>query len=258
MGGRGHKAAALKRGIEVWEYPAAVHRTILVVDIEGFGRAFRTREDQLIIRRGLYSVLQEALERSGVPWVRCHVEDRGDGVLVLIPPDVPKSRLSAVFPIKLAAGLVSHNSANRPEARIRLRVALHAGEVVHDDEGVVGAAVVLAFRLLDTSALRNELAASSCLVALMVSDWFFEEVVRHDGRSRPVSYLRVSEWTKEGLISAWTCHPAPGIFTQVNSLAHQPELTTTDRAGVFVQEQLRASGIAAGPVASSGNPLLGK
>jgi hypothetical protein len=123
-----------------------------------------------------------------VPWERCRCEDRGDGALVLIPPDVPKNLLAGPLPLELVAALEEHNAACEQQARIRLRAVLHAGEVRLDDYGAAGAAINLAFRLLESAALRSVLAGSPDVLALMASEWFFQEVIRHEpGVARPAS-----------------------------------------------------------------------
>ena len=79
--------------------------------------------------------------------------------------------------------------------RIRLRMALHAGEVRYDDHGVTAAAVNLAFRLVNASALKEALAGSPGVLAMIVSSWFFDEVVRHSGAA--AGYLPVQVAVKE-------------------------------------------------------------
>lgn len=76
----------------------AAHRSIVCVDVEGFGDRRRTNADQVAVRDGLYGALREAFARSGVRWEDCYREDRGDGVLVLVPPQVPKTVLVARVP----------------------------------------------------------------------------------------------------------------------------------------------------------------
>jgi hypothetical protein len=70
--------------------PFAVHRTILAVDVEGFGDPLRTHRDQLAVREGLYGALASAFNRVGIPWSDCDHEDRGDGALIVIPPQIAK------------------------------------------------------------------------------------------------------------------------------------------------------------------------
>ena len=68
----------------------AVHRTVVAVDIEGFGDRRRTNRDQVAVRDGLYRAMKEASLQAGISWVDCHHEDRGDGMFILVGPDVPK------------------------------------------------------------------------------------------------------------------------------------------------------------------------
>ena len=128
--------------------PRAVHRTIVAVDVEGFGDWHRTNPHQVAVREGLYRVLRQALRAATIPWSDCYHEDRGDGILILAPPEVAKSVFVESLPDQLVEGLREHNSTHPAPEQIRLRMALHAGELHHDDHGVTGASVNLTFRLL--------------------------------------------------------------------------------------------------------------
>jgi tetratricopeptide (TPR) repeat protein len=189
--------------------PYAVHRSIFAVDVEKFGDQSRTNTHRVAVRDGLFRSLRWSFARSGVPWERCRCEDCGDGALVLIPPDVPKNLLAGPLPLKLAAALENHNAACDQHARIRLRAVLHAGEVRLDDYGVTGAAVNLAFRLLESAALRSILAGSPDVLALMASEWFFQEVIRHEPGSSPAAFRPVPVVVKETETTAWACLPRP-------------------------------------------------
>ena len=185
----------------------AVHRAIVCVDMEGFGDRRRTNPDQVMARDGLYRALSQAFARSGLYWEDCYHEDRGDGALILIPSDVPKSLLVTDVPRELAAALSEHNQAHDRQARIRLRLAVHAGEIHHDAHGVTGTAINVAFRLLEAAPLKRALAGSSGVLAVIASRWFFEEVIRHTPASGPASYRRVPIAVKETQDSAWICRP---------------------------------------------------
>jgi hypothetical protein len=63
---------------------------------------------------------------------------------------------------------------------IRLRVAMHAGEVQYDEYGVTGTAVNHTFRLLEAERLKTALSTSTGIVGVIASSWFFEEVIRQD------------------------------------------------------------------------------
>ena len=182
----------------------------MVVDVERFGDPARTNLNQLAIREGLYEALPEAFAESGIGWDSCVSEDRGDGALILVPPEVPKTRLVTSLPGVLAAAVSRHNAGCSVPERMRLRVALHAGEVYRDAHGVAGAAVNHAFRLAEAPALRSALAASPGVLALIVSDWFFSEVVRHDPAAEPGSYRQVQVLVKETAATGWIRVPDPG------------------------------------------------
>jgi hypothetical protein len=183
----------------------AAHRTILVADIAGFSDRRRTDVHQLALRDGLTTVLRRACERSGIPWRACHREDTGDGAIVLAPPEVPKQRFAESLPHELAAALREHNAVHDHRARIRLRVALHAGEVRFDAGGVIGHAVIHACRLVDADVLRARLATAppDDALALIVSDRFHEDVVRHSAAADPASYREVRITVKETTATAW-------------------------------------------------------
>jgi hypothetical protein len=119
-----------------------VHRNVVYVDVEGFGARHRTRPDQVAVRHGLYQALRSAFARAGIGWEGCYREDRGDGALILVAPEVPKAVLAAGVPSELAAAVRAHNQDCAPGARMRL--ALHAGEVSYDAHGVTGMAAYAA------------------------------------------------------------------------------------------------------------------
>jgi tetratricopeptide (TPR) repeat protein len=185
----------------------ALHRTVLAVDVEAFGDKRRTNQDQLTVREGLYRCLRAAFAGSGISWDACYHEDRGDGALFLIPPDIPKKFVATRFPQEFSAALHSYNEGRTVATRIRVRMALHAGEVHRDTYGVAGAAINASFRLLEAEPLKRALVRSSGVLAVIVSQWFFEEVIRHIPASNPSSYRRVHVSVKETETVAWVCRP---------------------------------------------------
>ena len=185
----------------------AVHRAIVVVDVEGFGDRRRTNSHQLVVRRSLYKILRQAFDKARVTWIECDREDRGDGVLVLVPPSFAKANLVEPLPTELVTALRAHNRVHCPEEQIRLRMSLHAGEIHYDEHGVVGSAVNLAFRLLDAQALREVLAGSADPLAIIASSWFFHEVIWHSHTAEPDAYHQVRVRSKETDVMAWIRQP---------------------------------------------------
>lgn len=201
-----HKGVHLQEQMQVMPASTpAVHRSILCVDVESFGG--RTNWEQLRTRAALYQALQDALARSGVPAGSCYWEDRGDGAMILVGPDVPKERLAGPFPPALAAVLERHNGSAPAGARIRIRVAVHAGEVLYDGHGVAGCSVNTAFRLLDAAPLKDALRDSPGVVALIASDWFYDEVVRQCPACDAASFRAVDVAVKETRTRAWVQLP---------------------------------------------------
>jgi hypothetical protein len=187
--------------------PSASDHAILAVDVEGFGDRRRTDPVLVTVRAAVNQAVVTAFARAGIPWDRCYHEGCGDGLFVLIPSDVPKRLLGAPLPRELAAALREHNATCQTQARIRLRAAVHAGQVRHDAHGVAGTALNRTFRLLNAKALRSALAQSPGVLALIASDWFFDDVIRHDTASDPGAYRRVRVSVKETKGHAWVTRP---------------------------------------------------
>jgi hypothetical protein len=136
----------------------AVHRTIVAVDVEGFGDRHRTNQNQVAIRDGLYRAMRE------------------------------------------------HNGTHPDLERIRLRMALNAGEVNYDEHGATGASINLTFRLLESRPVKEALADSPGVLAVITSPWFFEEVVRHSAADA-AAYHTVPVAVKETITTGWICLP---------------------------------------------------
>jgi class 3 adenylate cyclase len=208
----------------------AVHRTIVAVDIEGFGDRRRTNRDQVAVRDGLYRAMKEASLQAGISWADCHYEDRGDGMFILVGSDVPKSLFVESLPSALVRALHMYNSARPDPERIRLRMALHAGEVNYDKHGATAAAINLTFRLLESGPVKEALAGSSGVLAVITSSWFFEEVVRHSAAD-VAAYHPIPVTVKETTTTGWICLPDdrdwPGRMTlnrpsaAIASVTHQ-------------------------------------
>jgi hypothetical protein len=232
----------------------AVHRTILVVDVAGFAGRNRTNQHQRVIRDGLYRALRTAFDETGIKWDDCADEDRGDGVLVLAPPDIPKAPFTDVLPSALVRALTAHNSEQLDEAtRFRIRMVLHAGEIEIDSHGVTSNSLNHAFRLLEARPLKTALARSAGVLAVITSEWFFEEVTRHSRVIDPATFRQFQIEVKETVAPAWICLPddprGPEILAatpdqaqawQVSDPAADPITERIDR----IDEQITALGMA--------------
>jgi class 3 adenylate cyclase len=184
------------------------HRSIIVIDIAGYGH----RDDlaQIRARAGLDRLVRTAFQEAGVSWRRLAVKDRGDGMIVLIPATMSKAALLQPFIPRLSALLRDVNRRDRPDHRLRVRVALHAGEVVL--HGWAGTDLNLACRLVDAPPLRQELVRRpQAELVLIVSEVIQRAVIRHGHRGvDPAAYRPVDISVKEVVTSAWLYSPEPG------------------------------------------------
>ncbi|MET8544697.1 hypothetical protein ABZW03_29245 [Kitasatospora sp. NPDC004799] len=182
------------------------NRTILVLDIEGSGR--RSDVEVAVLRRMMYSVLRSTLAESSIEASEYRMEDRGDGVFVLIDPSVPKPQLIRALLSHTPEQLYDGNRLASASVQVRLRIVVHSGEVTLDEEGAIGADLVEAFRLLGTQQLRAALESTRESSVLCVSDTVHRGVVRHRHPGiRAEHFHRFVAHTKEGDVTGWIHDP---------------------------------------------------
>lgn len=181
------------------------YRALLTVDIER--SAGRGNVALRQIRAVLMAALRAAFERSGIVWTECLRDDLGDGMRVAAPAGLRKSVLLHPLISELAVRLREHNRTAAPKTAVRVRAALHAGEVyVGEQGGVTGAPLEILARMADAPALKNALAEApdSVSVALLLSQHFYDETVRHGypGIDQD-AFHRLVFTTKEYTADAW-------------------------------------------------------
>ena len=107
----------------------------------------------------------------------------------------------------------------RPERGCGSGVSIHAGEVHTDAHGVSGSAINHTFRLLGSYQLKEALGRSSGDVAVIVSEWFYQEVVRHNLAAKPDTYKQVPISVQETVSRGWIQIPVD----QPQSDSNQPD-----------------------------------
>ncbi|KAA2254862.1 hypothetical protein F0L68_29200 [Solihabitans fulvus] len=185
----------------------AKHHFILSLDVQG--SASRTDHEKLALRQVVYAVVGQAFDAAGVDPADRRIEDRGDGVLALVSPTVPESRMMGTWVETAREVLRESNRRSGDQQRVRVRLGLHCGQVHEDGHGVAGADVELACRLCDSDAARGVLdAAHAADLAVIVSDRLYQSVVRHGGRFiDPHCYGEVRVTVKETDTCAWVYVP---------------------------------------------------
>lgn len=203
-----------RRSTEAWQPPAGVlspvHRTIVAVDIEGSTK--RTDTVKARLRKVLYDSIEAALKGCGIMEShRDRFTDRGDGALILIRPvdQAPKTLIVSTF-IPLLEDLLAEHDVRDP-GQLRLRAAVHAGEVNYDRRGCFGEAVDLTCRLLDAPELKHVLRGTPSRLMVVISDHFYQSVIKNcfdslDGR-KFTPHIRVTMAGREHI--GWI--PAPPL-----------------------------------------------
>ncbi|TMQ80664.1 cyclic nucleotide-binding domain-containing protein, partial [Actinomadura soli] len=178
--------------------------TIVFTDIAGFSAAHRNDRDRLEMRRAMYALLREAFRESAVPWAACHIEDRGDGALIVVPPEVPTAAVIDPMIASLALRLRHHNQRSSDAVRIQLRVAVHVGPVMPDPPGMSGWALIRTARLLDARPLKDRLAATGADLGFIASTFVYESVIAHGpGYVNPAEYEPISCTVKKLKTEGW-------------------------------------------------------
>jgi hypothetical protein len=170
--------------------------TVFLTDVVGFGARTRTDTDRRLIRAGLFTMTRAALE--DVEDVQ--LEDRGDGFLTVVPPNVSTARVMDQLLSKLLAALELHNSTAHTPARFQLRLAVNVGPVVSDAAGVTGEAIIVAARLVEAPQFKRAVEGSSASLGVIASPFVYETVIRH---SRNPDYTPVPVEVKESNTTAW-------------------------------------------------------
>jgi len=209
------------RGAEV---PKLEYRALLSVDVEkSSGRGRRPTND---VRLVLREAVADALARNSVSWADSVVRDLGDGLTIVAPPGTAKADLLNTVIYDLALRLRQHNYAEGPGSRrlIRVRAALHAGEVELSADGfVAGRPLEVLARLLDAPELREALrtAPPGTPLALIMSGHYYDDAVKYGSLSvLPEDFASRHVRVKEYEGQAWLFVPA---FAARTGPADQPQ-----------------------------------
>ena len=174
--------------------------SVILTDVVAFGASMRTDRDRLIIREALSRMTNAALQGMPDAWS----EDRGDGILTVIPPNVSTAKALDRLIHELPRALDRHNSSQRSSARFQLRLAVNVGPVVSDTMGVSGEAIIVTARLVEAPDFKQALARSTANLGVIASPFVYETVIRHgQDPSYVASYSQVPVEVKESRTTAW-------------------------------------------------------
>ncbi|MFG2525005.1 hypothetical protein [Streptomyces sp. NPDC048527] len=199
--------------------PRYEYRALLACDIAG--SAGRGEQRLQEIRRVLRSALSDALCVADLDERDFAYVDTGDGCRLVAPAALPKARL--LFPLlpELCSRIREHNRQAGADTRLRVRAAVHAGEIRFDPDGTVSGAPFEALaRLLDSAPLRHATLAGTggTPLAAILSHHVHEETVGHgyeglDADAFTAADVRVKEYAAR----AWLWYPGSPVGPQVGS-----------------------------------------
>lgn len=187
-----------------------VTSTLVAVDITGFGSR-RDAVAQQHLRGRMYGHLAEAFAMTGLSWLDCYYEDRGDGALIIAPVGADGDYFLDPLAHHLAMVLRRDNRLAGEATHLRLRMAVHRGDVYRDAYGVTGAATVHLFRLLEAAAFKKAFKTARCDLAMIVSDRLYTDATERGGLVDATSYRRLRVSCKETRrVRAWLWLPPGG------------------------------------------------
>jgi class 3 adenylate cyclase len=167
-------------------------RSLLVCcDLRSYGSA----DDQL--QRELQELLVRSLDRAGEAagldrstWRR---QAKGDEEWAVLPATTPEGDVVDRYVRALDAELTATNRYRVPEAKLRLRMAIHFGATVEGANGYPGQDAVLVSRLLNSEPAHEALeqSPSSDLVVVLSDSLFTSLVAARYTTLRPEDFRRV-------------------------------------------------------------------
>lgn len=196
--------------------------TIVYTDVVGFAAVSRRDFDRLVVRRASTDMTKAALAPF---WNACSVGDRGDGLLIVVPPDIPTLTVLEPLLTVLPGELTKHNNSHGEPVRVQLRVAVDVGPIVADTMGVSGEAIIHAARMLEAPEFKQAMTDAGTSLGMIVSGFVYDIAIKHGTNPLdPAGFAEVQVKVKESEMPAWMyfvnpAEPLPGGMSRVTWLA---------------------------------------
>lgn len=180
---------------------------VLLLAVDAWRYGPRDDRQQFDLQRHLVEALSVAAARSGLDRSGWQTQDAGDGLLALLPDSGSEPVLVDPFIRELDTWLAQHNHDLMPDARLRLRIAVHHGPAIPAQLGYASGAVVHVCRLRDSRPVRDAFdAAPEANLVLAVSALVFEDVIRQRHTSLSASdftKVEIADEAKNFTATAW-------------------------------------------------------
>jgi class 3 adenylate cyclase len=178
----------------------------MIADVEKYSR--RSSDLQREAQADFVGALDASAREAGLRRDSWHRQASGDGELAIFPPEIREAAVLSAFLRALDRHLRRLNTKLQPQAKVRVRLAVHQGPIYLDAaNGYAGTAVNDTARLADAPVLKAALRAfPGAAVACIVSRGVYEDVVAegYDGiRADRFRRVRVRLPDKEFDADAW-------------------------------------------------------
>jgi hypothetical protein len=182
--------------------PAGQHCTVLRTDIVNFSASCRNEEDREEIVGASRAMMRATLGRF---WDGRFIEDRGDGLLIVVPYNIPTSQVMVRLHRELPIKLREHNRVHAEPRRIKYRVAVDVGPVKSHDNGMSGEPLTSTSRLINSPVIKRPMDSPDALLGIIASSYAHERVIRQAAELAEVAatYRRVRVNVKEYKSDAW-------------------------------------------------------
>jgi hypothetical protein len=171
--------------------------TVLRTDVVGFSSSARTPKDRYLIRNALFRMTDTMLR--GIANVKS--EDRGDGMLTVVWPDIPTWMIIDRLLRRMLPALLEYNRTQRESTRFQLRAAIDVGPVISDTAGFAGDALIYISRLVDALPFKKAMETSGASLGVITTGFIYETVLKHDPDL--AGYCQVRIKVKEYKNSVW-------------------------------------------------------
>lgn len=210
-------------------------RLLLSIDAKGYGSANGRRQHEM--QSAIIKVLNESSSAAQVSRDEWECQSGGDGELAILPAGTPENVVVDDFVRKLAESIDGHNEDLKPEARLRLRMAIHHGVVLPAANGYAGMGIVVVSRLADSPQIRAAQAAvpEAGLVVMLSNRVYLDTVAQELTLLRAERLRRVTVRVKEYTDDAFLYIPGHDVraieLGTVNSKEKHPARPSAESGG---------------------------
>jgi class 3 adenylate cyclase len=170
--------------------------TIVRTDVVGFSSSDRTPKDRYLIRNALFGMTDTMLQDIA----NVKSEDRGDGMLTVVWPDIPTWMITDRLLRRMLPALLGHNRTHSDSTRFQLRAAIDVGPVI-SDRGFAGDTLINVTRLVDALPFKKIMETSGASLGVIVTNFVYDTVLKHNRDL--ASYCQVRFKVKQYKDPAW-------------------------------------------------------